>query len=332
MRSRRLLPIAVAAAAALAGAPAVGTEDEPERTNELGDRVETARGWQILRPAPSRRTEVTAAPLGRRIAVIGGFTADGATTSRVDVFNTRSGRWGRLRNLPHGVNHAMAAGAGGVVYVAGGNDGRRPSRRAFAWERGRWRELPRMPEGRSAGGAALVGGRLYVMGGVGPAGLATVGFAFDLKRRRWSRVPGLRNPREHLGVAALAGRIYAVGGRTAGLDSNVGQAEVFTPKTGRWRSIRPLPTARGGMAATAVSGQVVAVGGENTRGTLDEVEAYDPRGGRWRALRPSPRPRHGVGVVGLRGRVYQLLGGPRPGLTVSNTALAITVQRPPIRR
>jgi hypothetical protein len=84
-----------------------------------------------------------------------------------------------------------------------------------------------------------------------------------------------------------------------------------------------MPTPRGGMSAAAVAGRVVAVGGEGPQGTFAEVEAYDPGRRTWSALPPSPEPRHGVGVAAVGRTLYQLLGGPQPGLFVSATALGI---------
>jgi hypothetical protein len=85
-----------------------------------------------------------------------------------------------------------------------------------------------------------------------------------------------------------------------------------------------MPTARGGTSAGAAAGLVVSVGGEGPAGTYPQAEAFDPADGRWRSLPASPAPRHGLGVAGVRGRIYVLLGGPTPGLSVSDVALALT--------
>ncbi len=299
------------------------------RRGEVEDylHLPSAPGWRTLPGAPQARTEVVGVAFRGRLAAIGGFTRDGGSSARVDVYNPRTRRWSRLPDLPQGVNHAMAAAAAGVLYVVGGNDGSVASSRAFALRGGAWQELPPMPQGRSAGGAAIVDGRLYVVGGVGPAGLVGSGFAFDLAAGTWASLPGLQVSREHLGVTALGGIVYALGGRTAGLDSNLRTAEAFDPAAGRWRRLPPMPTARGGTSAGAVSGLVVSVGGEGPEGTFSEVEAFDPTSNVWQSLPPSPRPRHGVGVVGFRGMLYQLLGGPQPGFTFSGTALALRVDR-----
>jgi N-acetylneuraminic acid mutarotase len=283
--------------------------------------VAAALAWLSAAPAPEPRTEVVAAVVNSEIVVVGGLTAEGAPSARVDAYSPRTDRWRRLPDLPIGVHHAMAASDGARLFVVGGYGGPLGAgsvlRTAFVFERGRWRALPRLPEPRAAGGAAVVGGRLYVIGGVGPAGLARRAFALDLATRRWTPLP-TPTPREHLAVAAAGGRVYALGGRTRGYDTNLATFEVWAPGTKRWRRLPPVPGARGGTAAAAAAGSIVSVGGEAPSGTIASVYAYDLARGRWRRLPDLRTPRHGLGVVTVGTRVYALAGGPIPGLTVSD--------------
>ena len=78
-----------------------------------------------------------------------------------------------------------------------------------------------------------------------------------------------------------------------------------------------MPTARGGTSATAGGGRLVSIGGESSRGTNREVEEFDPGIGRWRQLASLPEGRHGLGVAATGRRLHVLMGGPKPGLTVS---------------
>jgi hypothetical protein len=283
-------------------------------------------GWERLPPAPSKRTEVTAAWDGARIHVAGGFTESGETTAGVEVYEPVSRSWSRGPDLPLAVNHAMSTAVDGTVYVLGGYVGPRlqtPTERAFALRAGRWEELPAMPERRAAGGASAIGGKLYIAGGVGPEGLAETLLVFDPASASWSAWPGPPTPREHLGVASADGRLFVVGGRTGGIGSNLDAAEAYDPVTGRWTALPPLPTPRGGLAAAATStGLVVAVGGEAEQ-TFDEAEAFDVAAGRWLALPPLPTARHGLGVVAAGTVVYALAGGPQPGYAFSDANEAI---------
>ena len=276
--------------------------------------------WDAHAPMPLPRTEVSAAVVGSEVVVLGGFTSDGAASRRADAYSPARDRWRRLPDLPIGVHHAMAVGAGGRAYVLGGYTGAGvPLRQFLVLGRNGWRGLPQMPFARAAAGAGVASGRIVVAGGVttGATRLARNALSFDLKARRWSVVAGPR-PREHLGVAAFGGTIYAVGGRTSGLDTNLLDFESYRPGDRRWTRLQPVPDARGGTGATGVTGHIVSVGGEEPGGTIAEVLAYRVAQRRWVRLDDLATPRHGVGVAGLAGRVYVIGGGPEPGLTVSS--------------
>ena len=282
--------------------------------------------WETRAPMPLPRTEVSAAVFGNEIVVLGGFTIDRGASRRVDAYSPARDTWRRLPDLPIGVHHAMAVGAGGKPYVLGGYTVAGATlRAAFVLEQDMWRSLPRMPFPRAAAGAGVAGGRIVVAGGIGEGRrLARNALAFDLRTRRWSVVPG-PTPREHLGVTSLAGTVYAVGGRTAGLDTNVLHFESFRPVDRRWRRLQPVPDPRGGTGAAALAGRVISVGGEEPDGTIEEVLEYRIAERRWVRLANLPTPRHGVGVAALGGRVYVIGGGPEPGLTVSSANEALVI-------
>jgi len=276
--------------------------------------------WTTLAKAPTARTEVAAAASGGRIYVIGGYTADGATVSTVEVLDVATGRWERGPDLPVAVNHAMASTVDETVYLFGGYlAGNVPSTSAFRLEGSGWQAVTPLPDGRAAGTAAAVDGVVYVAGGIAPGGrLADAMLRFDTATDQWSTAPGPPTPREHLGGAAFEGRVYTVGGRTGGLSGNLTAFEVFDSRTGEWARLPDLPTRRGGLAAAATcSGLVVAVGGEAAE-TFAEVEAYDLHSGGWLTLPALPTPRHGLGVVAIGTVLYTLSGGPHPGLHVAD--------------
>jgi N-acetylneuraminic acid mutarotase len=289
--------------------------------------VAGSAAWEERAPMPLPRTEVAAATVGSEIMVLGGFTIDRGASMRVDAYSPARNRWRRLPDLPVGVHHAMAVGAGGRLYVLGGYTvAGVPLRTTFVLERGRWRALPRMPFARAAAGAAVAGGKIVVAGGVtaGEPRLARNALSFDLRTRRWSVVPG-PTPREHLGVASLGGVVYAVAGRTAGLDTNLLHFESYRPGDRGWRRLPPVPDPRGGTGAAGLRTQIVSVGGEEPDGTIEEVLAYRVAGRRWVQLENLRTPRHGVGVAALGGRVYVIGGGPEPGLTVSSANEALRI-------
>lgn len=285
-----------------------------------------AAAWESHAPLREPRTEVAAAVTRGEIVVVGGFTADGGNSARVDAYSIAGDRWRRLPDLPVAVDHAAAASANGRVYIVGGyGRDRAPLDAAFALENGAWRRLAPLPDARAASAAAIAGGRLYVLGGVdGRRSLTRVAFALDLRTGRWSRLPG-PSPREHLAAAAAGTRVYALAGRSAGIDTNTALFEAYDPRTRRWTRLAPVPQARGGTGAALVNGRIVSIGGERPEGTIRSVYAYELRTKRWRRLADLPSPRHGLGVVAAAGRVYAVAGGPEPGLTVSGAVESLSV-------
>ncbi|MDQ4005940.1 MAG: hypothetical protein M3135_06520, partial [Actinomycetota bacterium] len=283
--------------------------------------------WQRLADAPAARTEVAAAALGDgRILVAGGF-GPGGTVDTVELYDPATDSWTEGPPLPVEVNHAMAAAAGGDVYVFGGfTAAGPPTDQAHVFRYGAWEALPSMPEPRGAGGAAAAGAdaggeRIYVVGGISGSGHATTTLVFDPATEAWSTAPGLDRPRDHLGVAGDGSSVYAVGGRTGA--GNLADVEMFDVSDGSWRRVPDMPTARGGLGAGATSsGLVIAAGGE-IPGTFEEVEALFRRpSGRfhWVRLPPLPTSRHGLGVVAIGNQVYALHGGPEEGLSFSGLA------------
>jgi N-acetylneuraminic acid mutarotase len=270
--------------------------------------------WQTDPPLPVARSEVAGANRRGGAVVVGGFLADGTSSARVDVFNSRIAEWSRLPDLPVAVNHAMAAAGGGRLYVFGGYRNGRPTRGAFVYDGPRWHRLPSLPFARAAGGAAFVDNVLYVVGGVGPRGIARSMLAYDRIRRQWQVLQGPR-PREHLGVTAMHGWIYAVGGRVLG--QPFATVQRWSPRAKRWQPVAPLPEPRGGTAAGVANGYVVSAGAESSAGTSSAVYAYTPMTKRWVRLPDLPTPRHGLAVIGVEATIHVIGGGRQPGLSVT---------------
>jgi N-acetylneuraminic acid mutarotase len=287
--------------------------------------------WDQGAPLPLARGEVAAARVGAEIFVVGGFSADGQNSPRVDAYSPARNSWRQVPDLPVSVDHTMAGGYRGKLYVAGGYAADRSRLTTlFSFSNGSWTRLPAMPKERAAAGAAVVRGKLYVVGGVtagasGGRALARTALVYDIARRRWSSIPG-PTPREHLGVTALGGRVYAVGGRLAGADTNLRLLEAYVPGAKKWRRLEPVPGRRGGTAAAGLGRWLVSAGGETTTVTIRTVYGYDVRRRRWSRLPNLPTPRHGLGVTAFGRKVYVIGGGTTPGLAVSSANESLTIR------
>ena len=317
---RSLWLVTVIAVAACSAPPASGP------TSSSPARPPTADRWSERSAAPMTRTEVAAATLGGRIWVLGGMSDSGKPAPEVMIYDPPADRWSTGPTLPEGLHHAAAAGDGSRLWIVGGyvdnGSGHQPTAavRMIDSATGRWTDGPPLPEPRAAGALAWDGSRLLYAGGVGPSGLA--GDVFTLRDGRWSRLGALSLAREHLAAASDgAGTTWFLAGRQGPPETNRPDVDLVTAD--KIARIGAIPTPRGGVAGFAVPGRGGCVaGGEQPSGTFSEVECITADG------KPAAVPnlvagRHGIGAVFLDGTAYVLLGGPQPGLTVSNTVQAL---------
>jgi hypothetical protein len=288
---------------------------------------------QPLAELPVPRTEVASAVLDGRIVVVGGLTADGGASDRVDVFDPASNRWEQGPALPLGLHHSGMAALGDRVYVAGGYTNR-PGQDWVAQSRvfslGRteraWREEP--PLAGTRGGLAVAGaaGRLVAVGGTDNLGrILARTEVLTPGQRAWTAGPDMTEPRDHLAAAASGGRVYAIAGRVGPLESNLATTESWDPAgpTG-WRPEPRLNDTRGGTSAAEAGGRPCVAGGEEPQGTIASVECL--ANGRWDRVAALRTPRHGLAVAGVSDRLHVIAGGPEPGLFVSPAHEAFTIR------
>jgi Kelch motif len=327
---KRALPAFALALVLAAGVMVVAFGSEPEPVCCAPPPAEnSARGkWLALAPATLKRTEVTAARIGRFVYVVGGFEErSGQTVAALERYDIRRNSWRRLRSMPIGVNHGVATAHRGKLYVHGGYTARRDlssaTRRLYSYtpQTNRWRRLPDSREPRAAHAFAALGGRLYAAGGRNETADLTSMEVYDVRRRRWQRGPSFPGPRrDHMTGVAAGGFFYALAGREG--NTLYRTAERYHPGRRQWRRLPPMRRARAGIASAAVSrGRVVVFGGEDfgTGKTIEKVELFDPARRRWRSLPDMRTPRHGLGGVALGNRVYAIEGGPQPGFHFADT-------------
>lgn len=312
----------------------------PSGPSAAGARAD-AGGWITLGSSRIARTEVAAAPVGRSIYVVGGFTSGGAPTREVERYDTTRDRWELVAPMPVAVNHAAAVGYRGDLYVLGGysgapfsfgigTDGVADATSAFFRydpETDSWSQMPAAPTRRAAMAAAVIGDELYVAGGADSLRPLTTLEVFDFETRTWRRAPNMPLPTEHTAGAAVDGELYVVSGRPSYIEETNRFVQRYRPGTQRWDRVADLSSGRGGLAAVAACDRLVAFGGEDPRrgppGTVPEVERYDPARDAWDRLPDMRTPRHGLGGAAIGRRIYALEGGDVTSLSVTNTAEAL---------
>ncbi|MGH9015482.1 MAG: Kelch repeat-containing protein [Acidimicrobiia bacterium] len=310
-----LLRLALAALLALAACSSGGGDGSarPTRPPEPGAFPDT--------PLPQGRTEVAGALWGGRIAIAGGFTADGAPSSRLDLLD-EDGDWSRGPDLPAAYDHASLAVLDRRLWLVGGVATRDGEGRATAavssLGRGEdeWREEASLQEPRSALATVAAEGMLVAIGGANDRGVLRSTEIYDPADGEWRRGPALAVPREHTAAAAVGETVYAIAGRQGTLESNLTSVESLGLPDGEWRPEPSLRFSRGGTAAAALDGRPCVAGGEEPGGTIPSVECLGEEG--WREVAALVTPRHGLAMVAAGGELHVIGGGPQPGLFVSD--------------
>jgi non-specific serine/threonine protein kinase len=290
--------------------------------------------WQIRPHALLSRSEVSATRVGKTVYVVGGFQADLRSTTRVELMDSRTGRWRIGVPLPQALNHMNAVAYHGALYILGGytqtgdtSGGATNRFWRFDAVSGRWQRQPDAPVARAAAGAAVLGNRLYVAGGRNDDQTSLASLAiYDFRTRRWSVGPSLHRAREHVAAVAAGGAIWLLGGRALG-QGNFADVERYTPGSRAWQQRTPMPLARSSFQAVFADGRIVVVGGEDGGSTFSEVDALRPATGRWQRLPDLPTARHGLGLAAAGPLVWAIEGGPQAGLTTSDTVQRLRLGR-----
>ena len=323
-RTSRLRLALLLAVACAVGVLAIAIVTGPQRLEVFADRAgRTAApdepGWVRAAAAPAALTEVAAAAHLGQIWVAGGLDGQGRASARVLVYDPIADTWSEGPSSPEPVHHATLVSDGDALlliggYVGGGFD--RPTDAVWRLEEDAdaWAPDRPLPGPRGAGAAAWNGqGRVMYGGGVGPDGVSAD--VFVQEEHGWRSLASLSRAREHLAASSAgAGSVTFLGGRDG--TGNLGTVDLVSADGVVGRT-EDLPTARGGIAAFSAGtlGDCV-VGGEGPNGTFGAVECVGTFA--TTALPGLTVPRHGIGAVFLDGRAYVLLGGPQPGLTVSD--------------
>ncbi len=289
--------------------------------------------WSEQPPIPQARSELGAAVIGSAIYVVGGFGGG----SRVDRFDTETGTWQRVADLPIAVHHPGVAALDGTLYVAGGyrEDDHRAVADVWAYDPAAdaWERRAALPVARGAFGLAALDGYLYAVGGARQRlGGPVTGRVdrYDPRDDRWEARQSLSVPREHLAVVAGGGHLYAVGGRANGDESETFAAahERYDPVEDRWETLPPLPVPRGGLAGVYVNGWVIVLGGERGDRIFADVNAFDTTTKRWHALPAMPTARHGLAAAVVGATLYAITGSTLAG-RVQNTSVVEALRLPP---
>jgi hypothetical protein len=225
------------------------------------------------------------------------------------------------------MDHAMARGDDGKVYVVGGTpDGYGPTARGYVYDPVRllWSALPKLPVPVQRPAAAFLSGRLVVVGGWGPLDAVTEVQIYDPATGVWTRGAPLPAPRAAAGSAVLDGLLYVVSGCTVG-DCLPATTTVFAynPVRDRWSQRADYPAREAFMSCGGLAGRVVCAGGldlETGDGSA-AAYSYEPRTDAWSRVADLPTGWWGAASTVANGQLLMsggVAGGTGPTSAITN--------------
>jgi hypothetical protein len=279
--------------------------------------------WEVIAENAPRLSELPAVAIGEYIYMGGGMTSLQSSVTEFWRYQTTTGQWTRLADLPERRDHAMMAALDGYIFYFGGYGSvlAGPTDTTWRYDPGSnsWSTRAPMPSINAAGGAAALGEHIYVAGGIGtrqtvhcytPASDQWQSFAID---DPWER--------DHTAVVAYRDEIWLLGGRGHGIDGNNG-VTIFNPETGTSREGPPMRRMRSGFPVGVVHDRIVVAGGELLFPLLliSAAEVYHPDEG-WQEIAPLPVGTHGAGGAVVDGDFHVLAGSVAPGVIVGTNAV-----------
>src|ERR1700730_6024823 len=252
--------------------------------------------WTKKQPMPRPAHHAALAAANGKIYVMGGFVVPkdnaipvGGAWEPIDnawEYDPAADSWKSLPPLPGKRGSALAAEAGGKIYVIGGAttvDGSKDSFFTF----------------------------------FGPSKVLATNDVYDPAKNKWESRTPMSVARNHAFGAAVNGKIYVIGGRTGHAfilsATNTDVVEEYNPVSNSWSAPKErMPTSRSGGASGTDGRRIYVAGGEvpttELVGAFKAIEAYDVLTNSWMTLPSMPMPRHGVAgaVIGNR---FQLVSG-----------------------
>src|SRR5262249_45392003 len=152
---------------------------------------------------------------------------------------------------------------------------------------------------------------------------------YDPATGAWRTRSPMPTARNHAAIGVVRGRIYVIGGRIGAafisVASNTDVVEEYDPTADQWGTVKArMPTPRSAVAWGVHGGRIYVAGGEfqddRLMAAFRALEAYDPAANAWTVLPRMPVPRHGLAGAGVGSRLH-LVGGGGPAAGVAGMHL-----------
>ena len=215
----------------------------------------------------------------------------------------------RWAPLVSGRYEFQAIASDGRIFILGGMDETSElAQRVIALDlaSNRWATKGPLRKPRYFHCGASLHGRLYVLGGAGDdrsEGTLASAERYDPALDRWETVPDLPHRRSHAVAVARGDRLYVIGGYAKDR-GNVGEVDIFDPRTNAWSAGPPLPVAVHGCAAAVVDGVIHVMGGDEA--PRQHLVLHEDA---WKPAAPLPAGRLFARAEESGGRLYLVGGG-----------------------
>lgn len=226
--------------------------------------------WTEKAPLPIPLHHTSAARVGNRLYVIGGFTPSLPHHSkRVFVYDPSVNSWSERAPMPTPRGALATAEFNGKLFAIGGMGDKGNSAAVEMYDpvKDTWTSRAPIPTPRDHLATAAAGKLIYAIGGRLKGdysqNLSTVE-AYDPITDRWVSMTGLATPRSGIAAGVIRDIIYVVGGENPSTTYSTNEA--YSPEANRWQVMAPMPSARHGLGVSVVNGRLYVLSGGPTPG------------------------------------------------------------------
>ena len=220
--------------------------------------VTDGKGWQSGPSLPAVLDHPSAASIGRRLYLAGGYS-NGAASEKVYVLSTAGDAWQPASPMRHARGALALVAVGNNLFALGGTNGKDEVAAGELYDTAAqvWRDLPDMPHPRDHLAGFAHQNMPCVAGGRTP-NTARVD-CFDSRALAWRQLPDLPVPTSGAGAAALANDVLVAGGEPVNEPGpNVDMLARLVK--GNWR-VGKMYLPRHGIQLAVLNGRAWACGG-----------------------------------------------------------------------
>ncbi|XP_013401829.1 kelch-like protein 12 [Lingula anatina] len=238
--------------------------------------------WESLPCLTKRRRYVTAAAVGPRLYVIGGYDGQ-SRLSLVECLDISQDKpaWHAVAPMHHRRGLAGGCVYQDMIFVCGGFDGtnRHTSLERYDPRIDQWTLLGSMLLGREGAGLVVASDHIYCLGGYDGVNLLNSVEKYDPRTNQWASVAPLATSRSGAGVAVLNDTIFVCGGYDG--NTHLSSVETYNVRTCQWSSISSMTSPRCYVGACVLRGKLYVVAGYDGHTLLKNMEYYDPIADQW---------------------------------------------------